>query len=113
MMKRPALAAALALAATAFAAAPLVARAEPAVVVPPPAAEAPAPNAGLETAVLAGGCFWGVQAVFQHVKGVTNAVSGYAGGAAKDAHYQTVGTGTTGHAESVRVTFDPKHISYG
>ena len=80
MMNRPALATAFVLAATAFASAPLVARAEPAVVVPPPAAEAPAPNAGLETAVLAGGCFWGVQAVFQHVKGVTNAVSGYAGG---------------------------------
>jgi peptide-methionine (S)-S-oxide reductase len=112
MINRSALAVAAALAA-AFVAAPLLARAEPAVVIPPPAAEAPAPAAGLETAVLAGGCFWGVQAVFQHVKGVTNAVSGYAGGAAKDAHYQIVSSGTTGHAESVRVTFDPRQVSFG
>ena len=68
---------------------------------------------GLETAVLAGGCFWGIQAVYQHVKGVTNAVSGYAGGDKKDAVYETVSTGTTGHAESVAVTFDPRVISYG
>ena len=73
----------------AFALAPLAAYAEPAVVIPPPAHEAPAPASGFETAVLAGGCFWGVQAVFQHVKGVTNAVSGYAGGAQKDADYET------------------------
>lgn len=66
-----------------------------------------------ETAVLAGGCFWGVQAVFQHVKGVRNAVSGYAGGSRANAHYELVGTGTTGHAESVQVTFDPSAISYG
>ncbi len=63
--------------------------------------------------VLAGGCFWGVQGVFQHVKGVTNAVSGYAGGDSKTAEYETVTTGRTGHAESVRVTFDPRQISYG
>jgi peptide-methionine (S)-S-oxide reductase len=63
--------------------------------------------------VLAGGCFWGVQAVYQHVKGVTNAVSGYAGGAQKDAFYETVGSGRTGHAESVKVTFDPRQVSYG
>jgi len=75
-----------------------------------PAAEAAAPS---EVAVLAGGCFWGVQGVFQHVKGVTSAVSGYAGGDARQAHYEMVGTGTTGHAESVRITFDPKQISYG
>jgi peptide-methionine (S)-S-oxide reductase len=92
--------------------APFRVHAETAVVVPPPAMESPAP-AGLETAVLAGGCFWGIQAVYQHVKGVTNAVSGYAGGAQKDANYETVSTGTTGHAESVRVTFDPRQISYG
>jgi peptide-methionine (S)-S-oxide reductase len=92
--------------------APFAAQAEPAVVIPPPAMQETAP-AGLETAVLAGGCFWGVQAVFQHVKGVTNAVSGYAGGAQKDAEYETVSSGRTGHAESVRVTFDPKQISYG
>ena len=63
--------------------------------------------------MLAGGCFWGIQAVYQHVKGVTNAVSGYAGGAQKDAIYDTVSSGRTGHAEAVQVTFDPKQISYG
>jgi peptide-methionine (S)-S-oxide reductase len=66
-----------------------------------------------ETVVLAGGCFWGVQGVFQHVKGVTSAVSGYTGGARSAAEYETVSTGTTGHAESVSVTFDPHQISYG
>jgi len=99
--------------AVAFTVAPLAACAEPAVVIPPPAQEAPDTAAGLETAVIAGGCFWGIQAVYQHVKGVTNAVSGYAGGAKKDADYETVSTGLTGNAESVRVTFDPKQISYG
>src|SRR5215510_1522888 len=64
-------------------------------------------------AVLAGGCFWGVQGVFQHVNGVTNAVSGYAGGDKATANYETVGSGRTGHAETVRVTFDPRKISYG
>lgn len=107
-MNRPALIVALALAAF-----PVCAHAESAVVIPPPQTEAATPGAGLETAVLAGGCFWGVQAVYQHVKGVTNAVSGYAGGAQKDAYYQTVGSGTTGHAEAVQVTFDPKQVSYG
>jgi peptide-methionine (S)-S-oxide reductase len=76
-------------------------------------AAAGAPAATSEVAVLAGGCFWGVQGVFQHVKGVTNVVSGYAGGEQKTAHYQMVGSGTTGHAESVRITFDPGKISYG
>jgi peptide-methionine (S)-S-oxide reductase len=66
-----------------------------------------------QVAVLAGGCFWGVQGVYQHVKGVTNAVSGYAGGEAKTAHYEMVGRGMTGHAEAVQVTFDPRQISYG
>jgi peptide-methionine (S)-S-oxide reductase len=94
-----------------LAAAP-VARAEPAVAIPPPAADEPAQQ-GLETAVVAGGCFWGIQAVYQHVKGVANAVSGYAGGAEKDAVYYTVGSGRTGHAESVKVVFDPKQVSYG
>jgi len=70
-------------------------------------------NADKETVVLAGGCFWGVQAVFQHTKGVTSAVSGYAGGDKSTAHYETVGTGRTGHAESVAVTFDPRQISLG
>jgi peptide-methionine (S)-S-oxide reductase len=100
--------------AAAFAVAPFAARAaEPAVVIPPPAHEAPDTTAGLETAVIAGGCFWGIQAVYQHVKGVTNAVSGYAGGVKKDADYESVSSHTTKHAESVQVTFDPKQISYG
>ena len=108
MMRRPTLffAAALALA-------PLAAQAESAVTIPPPAAEAPAQGTGLETAVLAGGCFWGIQAVYQHVKGVTNAVSGYAGGTQKDASYETVSSGRTGHAEAVKVTFDPRQVTYG
>jgi peptide-methionine (S)-S-oxide reductase len=97
----------------AIAAAPLAAQAEPAVIIPPPAAEAAAQNAGLETAVLAGGCFWGIQAVYQHVKGVKNAVSGYAGGAQKDATYDIVSAGRSAHAEAVQVTFDPKQVSYG
>ena len=82
--------------------------------VPPPALNTPAnPQATSEVAILAGGCFWGVQGVFQHVQGVTSAVSGYAGGAADTAHYEMVGTNTTGHAELVRITFDPRRISYG
>src|SRR5215467_1212379 len=66
-----------------------------------------------DTVVLAGGCFWGVQGVFQHVNGVSSAVSGYAGGDKDTAHYEMVGHGETGHAESVQVTFDPRRISYG
>ena len=104
----------LLLIATAFAAAPLTAPAAVRIdTIPPPVVEAAPSTTGLETAVLAGGCFWGIQAVYQHVKGVTNAVSGYAGGAKKDAVYETVSTGTTGNAESVAVTFDPRVISYG
>ena len=88
--------------------------AEPAVVIPAPAIDAPTPpGAGVQSVVLAGGCFWGVQAVFQHTKGVTAAVSGYAGGERQTAHYEMVGSGRTGHAESVKVTFDPQQISYG
>jgi peptide-methionine (S)-S-oxide reductase len=87
--------------------------AETATLVPPPAIDEPASGSATETAVLAGGCFWGVQGVFQHVKGVKSAISGYAGGAAGDAHYEDVGTGTTGHAESVQVTFDPNVVSSG
>ncbi len=68
---------------------------------------------GLKTFVLAGGCFWGVQGVYQHTKGVTNAVSGYAGGNADMAQYRLVGTGTTGHAEAVQITYDPKQVSLG
>ncbi len=90
-----------------------VGRAERPRAIPPPVADEPATDRASEVAVLAGGCFWGVQAVFQHVDGVTSAVSGYAGGGAETAHYETVGTGATGHAESVRVTFDPRRISYG
>ena len=86
---------------------------ETAMLVPPPTVNEPASAAASETAVLAGGCFWGVQGVFQHVKGVSRAVSGYTGGNADTAHYEDVGMGTTGHAESVQVTFDPREISYG
>ena len=71
------------------------------------------PDGKLQTAVLAGGCFWGVQAVFQHVKGVESAMSGYSGGEQATAHYETVSSGRTGHAESVKITFDPRVISYG
>jgi len=82
--------------------------------VPDPAFDEPlASSAGTESMVVAGGCFWGVQAVFQHVKGVVSATSGYAGGVAQTAQYEIVSTGRTGHAESVRVTYDPSRISYG
>ncbi len=91
----------------------LVRAAEPAVSLPPPALDTKAAGDGLQTVVLAGGCFWGVQAVFQHTNGVSRAVSGYAGGKKETAHYEMVGTGRTGHAESVSVTFDPRQISYG
>ena len=88
--------------------------AEPAVVLPAPTTELAVPEgAALQTAVFAGGCFWGVQGVFQHVAGVKNAVSGYAGGSADTASYARVGTGRTGHAEAVSVVFDPKVIRYG
>jgi peptide-methionine (S)-S-oxide reductase len=82
--------------------------------VPPPVTDAAADDSGgLQTAVFSGGCFWGVQAVFQHVRGVRSAVSGYAGGGANDAKYEIVSSGSTGHAESVKVVFDPAQISYG
>ena len=88
--------------------------AEKAVKLPPPATDMPAASQGArETAVFAGGCFWGVQAVFQHTNGVLNAVSGYAGGEKDTANYQAIGSGRTGHAESVQVTYDPKVVSYG
>src|SRR6266702_180165 len=80
--------------------------------IPPPAMDEAASH-GPETIVLAGGCFWGVQGVFEHVKGVTRAVSGYAGGEAATAHYDMTSRGDTGHAESVEVTFDPEKISLG
>jgi peptide-methionine (S)-S-oxide reductase len=81
---------------------------------PDPVVDAPlAASTGEQTAVVSGGCFWGIQAVFQHVKGVKNATSGYSGGAASTAEYEVVSTGKTGHAESVKITFDPAQISYG
>ena len=86
---------------------------EKARVIPAPTVTESAGQATSDVAVLAGGCFWGVQGVFQHVKGVTRAVSGYAGGQKKTAHYQTVGEGRSGHAESVQVTFDPRQVTYG
>lgn len=87
--------------------------AEPAVVIPPAALDTASPAGdGLQTIVLAGGCFWGVQGVFEHTKGVVHAVSGYAGGSKETAHYEMVGTERTGHAESVQITYDPKQISY-
>ena len=81
--------------------------------VPAPAVDAPASPASSATAVFAGGCFWGVQGVFQHVKGVTSAVSGYSGGSKANASYPVVSSGTTGHAEAVQVTYDPTKVSYG
>jgi len=111
---RPALIFAALLLAAGIALQGLPSAAESARSTPPPMLDEPAnPQATSEVAVLAGGCFWGVQGVLQHVEGVTSAVSGYAGGAANTAHCEMVGTNTTGHAESVRVTFDPARISYG
>ncbi len=87
---------------------------EKAVKLPAPAVDSPAATpAALATAVFAGGCFWGVQGVFQHTQGVLNAVSGYAGGDPSTASYEKIGSGRTGHAESVQITYDPKQISYG
>lgn len=86
--------------------------AEKATVIPAPKMDIPAAS-GTQTAVIAGGCFWGVQGVFQHTAGVLNAVSGYAGGDKSTAMYEVVGTGTTGHAESVEIKYDPSKISYG
>jgi peptide-methionine (S)-S-oxide reductase len=100
-----------ALALTAFTAAPALA-AEDAVIVPAPAVDV-RPASGIQTAVLAGGCFWGVQGVFQHTAGVVNAMSGYAGGSKATADYNMVSTGSTGHAESVEIKYDPGKISYG
>jgi peptide-methionine (S)-S-oxide reductase len=81
---------------------------------PKPAVDEPLASApGQETAVVAGGCFWGIQAVFQHVKGVVSATSGYSGGSAKTAEYEIVSTGTTNHAESVKIVYDPSKITYG
>ena len=87
--------------------------AEEAVRIPMPAADEQPTTQHSATAVFAGGCFWGVQGVFQHVRGVTRVTSGYAGGSAKTAQYEMVGTGSTGHAESVEIRYDPTQISYG
>jgi peptide-methionine (S)-S-oxide reductase len=87
--------------------------AEAPVVIEPPAIDNPKAAGATQTAVLAGGCFWGVQGVFEHVKGVTKVVAGYAGGAAGTAQYETVSSGSTGHAESVKITFDPAQVTYG
>jgi peptide-methionine (S)-S-oxide reductase len=81
--------------------------------VPPPVLDPPPAAPGAQTTVLAGGCFWGVDAVFKHVKGVSKVVAGYAGGTAATADYETVSSGRTGHAESVQITFDPARITYG
>jgi peptide-methionine (S)-S-oxide reductase len=87
--------------------------AESAVVIAPPVLDNPKSAGPLQTAVLAGGCFWGVQGVFEHVRGVQKVVAGYAGGDKSTAQYETVSSGRTGHAESVRITFDPAQVSYG
>ena len=100
-----------ALAMTALVIAPSLA-AEDAVIIPAPATDVK-PSDGIQTVVVAGGCFWGVQGVFQHTAGIVNAVSGYAGGSKSTADYGTVSTGTTGHAESVEIKYDPNKISYG
>ena len=86
---------------------------EAAAVVPPPALDNPQAPGVPQTVVLAGGCFWGTQGVFEHVKGVRKVLAGYAGGSKSTADYETVSTGTTGHAESIQVEFDPAQISYG
>src|SRR5688572_15274711 len=88
------------------------AAAQEGVVLPAPLVDLPASQASSEVMVVAGGCFWGVQGVFQHVNGVTNAVSGYAGGARSTAIYELTNSGTTGHAESVQITYDPRQVSY-
>ena len=90
------------------------AKANPVMAIPAPAVDAPrTTTSAKQTAVLSGGCFWGVQTVFQHVKGVTSATSGYAGGSAKNPDYEAVSTGETGHAESVEIVYDPSQITYG
>jgi peptide-methionine (S)-S-oxide reductase len=87
--------------------------AEAPVIIAPPAVDNPKAAGPMQTAVLAGGCFWGVQGVFEHVRGVRKVIAGYAGGERSTADYKRVGTGTTGHAESVKIIFDPAKISYG
>lgn len=112
MTSRPALLVVLLLAAAA-AGRVLPVAAQEGLALPAPAVDLPAGPATSAVMVVAGGCFWGVQGVFQHVKGVSNAVSGYAGGAKSTAVYELTNDGTTGHAESVQVTFDPRQVTYG
>lgn len=88
-------------------------RAEAPAVVPPPSLDNTKQHGRLQTAVLAGGCFWGLQGVFEHVRGVRGVLAGYSGGSRLTAQYDEVGTGRTGHAESVQVTFDPGEVTYG
>ena len=104
----------IAVAVTGFSACGLAGKDAQTVQLPDPAVDTPlAKTSGQQTAVLAGGCFWGIQLVYQHVKGVSSATSGYSGGTANNADYELVSTGTTGHAESVKITYDPSQISYG
>jgi peptide-methionine (S)-S-oxide reductase len=91
----------------------LPAEAQEGLALPAPAVDLTSSQGSSEVMVIAGGCFWGVQGVFQHVKGVSNAVSGYAGGAQSTATYEQTNDGTTGHAESVQITFDPRQVTYG
>jgi peptide-methionine (S)-S-oxide reductase len=102
----------LLLAATALPACSSYAAGQP-LAVPPPVFDSPKAPGPPQTAVLAGGCFWGVQGVFEHLTGVRRVVSGYAGGDSANAHYEIVGTGRSGHAESVEITYDPQQVSYG
>src|SRR5687767_7455073 len=105
------IAAVLLLAALVIAAMPVAS--QEGIALPAPAVDHAAGDVSSAVAVFAGGCFWGVQGVFQHVTGVSNAVSGYAGGAQSTATYEQTNSGTTGHAESVQITFDPRQVSYG
>ena len=111
MRKRSVLTAMLAIVAGAWQLASCAAEAP--VIVPPPAVDNAKQQGSLQTAVLSGGCFWGVQGVFEHVKGVAKVTSGYTGGDRSTANYESVGNGTTGHAESVEIAFDPAKVSYG
>lgn len=103
----------LLLGATALLWKPMLHAEEAATVIAAPALDNPKEKGALQTAVFAGGCFWGMQGVFEHVKGVRKVLAGYAGGEKSTAEYETVGTGNTGHAESVQITFNPSEVSYG
>jgi peptide-methionine (S)-S-oxide reductase len=113
ILKWPALMAPLLIAAFVLASRVSLYAAEAPTSIPPPAVDNPKQPGAAQTAVLAAGCFWGVQGVFEHVRGVSKVVSGYAGGERSTAQYETVSTGGTGHAESVMITFNPAEISYG